>query len=330
MCGIVGYLGPRQAQDVLLTGLSSLEYRGYDSAGIAVINDSVFTVVKAKGKLMNLKEKLSDDPVTGSVGIGHTRWATHGAASDQNSHPHVSMDGKIAVVHNGIIENHRNLREELQSSGIEFQSETDTEVVPNLIAQYLKQEEDLLSAVLRAREDLVGSYALGILSVDEPDKLIALRKDSPLIIGLGDDESFIASDVPAVLKYTKNVVYLDNMELAVLSSGDPKFYDKDGTLIKKQVQEITWTAEAAEKGGYEHFTLKEIHEQPKALKDTLSGRIQPGNPVILDEVNLTQEDLLDLTRIVIVACGTAWHAGLVGKYVLETIIRKPVDVEVAS
>lgn len=330
MCGIVGYLGPRQAQDVLLTGLSSLEYRGYDSAGIAVINDSVFTVVKAKGKLMNLKEKLSDDPVTGSVGIGHTRWATHGAASDQNSHPHVSMDGKIAVVHNGIIENHRNLREELQSSGIEFQSETDTEVVPNLIAQYLKQEEDLLSAVLRAREDLVGSYALGILSVDEPDKLIALRKDSPLIIGLGDDESFIASDVPAVLKYTKNVVYLDNMELAVLSSGDPKFYDKDGTLIKKQVQEITWTAEAAEKGGYEHFTLKEIHEQPKALKDTLSGRIQPGNPVILDEVNLTQEDLLDLTRIVIVACGTAWHAGLVGKYVLETIIRKPVEVEVAS
>lgn len=330
MCGIVGYLGPRQAQDVLLTGLSSLEYRGYDSAGIAVINDSVFTVVKAKGKLMNLKEKLSDDPVTGSVGIGHTRWATHGAASDQNSHPHVSMDGKIAVVHNGIIENHRNLREELQSSGIEFQSETDTEVVPNLIAQYLKQEEDLLSAVLRAREDLVGSYALGILSVDEPDKLIALRKDSPLIIGLGDDESFIASDVPAVLKYTKNVVYLDNMELAVLSSGDPKFYDKDGTLIKKQVQEITWTAEAAEKGGYEHFTLKEIHEQPKALKDTLSGRIQPGNPVILDEVNLTREDLLDLTRIVIVACGTAWHAGLVGKYVLETIIRKPVEVDVAS
>ena len=249
MCGIVGYLGPRQAQDVLLTGLSSLEYRGYDSAGIAVINDSVFTVVKAKGKLMNLKEKLSDDPVTGSVGIGHTRWATHGAASDQNSHPHVSMDGKIAVVHNGIIENHRNLREELQSSGIEFQSETDTEVVPNLIAQYLKQEEDLLSAVLRAREDLVGSYALGILSVDEPDKLIALRKDSPLIIGLGDDESFIASDVPAVLKYTKNVVYLDNMELAVLSSADPHFYDKDGRLIKKQVQEITWTAEAAEKAG---------------------------------------------------------------------------------
>lgn len=330
MCGIVGYLGPKQAEEVLLSGLSSLEYRGYDSAGVAVIDGHEMTVIKAKGKLANLMEKLKQQPVTGSLGIGHTRWATHGVASDKNSHPHLSMDGTIAVVHNGIIENHRELKDTLTARGITFRSETDTEVVPNLIAEYLKEGGDLLTAVLKAREDLKGSYALGIISLQEPDKLIALRKDSPLVIGLGVGESFIASDVPAILKYTRNVVYLNNQELALLSSDVPQFYDAAGQRFEKDFQEITWSAEAAEKGGFQHFTLKEIFEQPKALVDTMSGRIQPGSPIRLDEVKLTKEDLAKLQRIFIVACGTAWHAGLVGKYVLETLIRKPVEVEVSS
>lgn len=330
MCGIVGYLGSKQAEEVLVSGLSSLEYRGYDSAGVAVIDQGRMTVTKAKGKLVNLTEKLKNQPVMGSLGLGHTRWATHGAASDRNSHPHLSMDGSIAVVHNGIIENHSELRESLMARGIEFKSETDTEVVPNLIAEYLKEDGDLLSAVLKARNDLKGSYALGIISLNDPDQLIALRKDSPLIIGIGEGESFIASDVPAILKYTRNVVYLDNLEIAVLSSSAPLFYDGNGVSIKKEIQEIKWSAEAAEKGGFDHFTLKEIYEQPKALRDTMSGRIQPGRPVRLDEVKLTREDLAGLERIIIVACGTAWHAGLVGKHVLEALIRKPVEVEVSS
>ncbi len=330
MCGIVGYLGSKQAEEVLLSGLSSLEYRGYDSAGVAVIDQDRMTVTKARGKLANLTEKLKEAPVKGTLGLGHTRWATHGAASDRNSHPHLSMDGSIAVVHNGIIENHAELREALMAKGIVFQSETDTEVVPNLIALYRKEGGDLLSAVLQARRDLTGSYALGIISREEPDQLIALRKDSPLIIGLGEGESFIASDVPAILKYTRKVVYLDNLELAVLSRKAPVFYDEHGTRIEKEVQEIRWSAEAAEKGGFDHFTLKEIHEQPRALRDTMSGRIQPNSPVRLDEVRLTREDLAGLGRIVIVACGTAWHAGLVGKQVLEHLIRKPVEVEVSS
>lgn len=330
MCGIVGYFGPKQAQEILIEGLSKLEYRGYDSAGIAIINNGSFEVIKTKGKLRNLIEKLNTRPVYGHIGIGHTRWATHGEPSDVNSHPHVSLNGKIAVVHNGIIENYHEIKAKLQNEGIEFHSETDTEVIPNLIALYSQDGGDFFNAVVRAVHELKGSFAIGVISNDEPNKLIAVRKDSPLIIGIGESETFIASDVPAILKYTNEVVYLDNQEIAVLSKDFPTFFDFEGNEVTKKVHEITWSAKLAEKGGFEHFTLKEIYEQPKALKDTMTGRILPGEPIKLDDIKITKEELQGLTRIFIVACGTAYHAGLVGKKVMESLTRIPVEVEVSS
>ena len=330
MCGIVGYFGPKQAQEILIEGLSKLEYRGYDSAGIAIINKGSFEVIKTKGKLRNLIDNLKASPVYGQVGIGHTRWATHGEPSDVNSHPHVSMNGKIALVHNGIIENYHELKAKLKKAGIEFQSETDTEVIPNLIALFSQEGGDFFKAVVRTVHELKGSFALAVISNDEPDKLIAVRKDSPLIIGIGENETFIASDVPAILKYTNKVVYLDNLEIAVLSKDFPKFFDFEGNEVTKEVHEITWSAELAEKGGFEHFTLKEIYEQPKALKDTMTGRILPGNPVKLDDIKITKAELQQLNRIFIVACGTAYHAGMVGKKAIETLTRIPVEVEVSS
>ena len=330
MCGIVGYIGSNQAESILLEGLSKLEYRGYDSAGITVMNEGSLITEKAKGRLKNLKNRLEETPLRGHTGIGHTRWATHGEPSNTNSHPHVSMDGRISVVHNGIIENHKELKSKLREMGFEFKSETDTEIIPNLISAHLQTESDFLSAVVKTVQELKGSYALGILSLDEPDQLIAVRKDSPLIVGIADGESFIASDVPAILQYTNQIVYLDNLEIAVLSTGTPEFYDYNLKPITKRVDEITWSAELAEKGGYDHFTLKEIHEQPKALRDTMTGRLQIGEPVQLDEISYSKEELEQYTRIYIVACGTAYHAGLAGKKAFESLTRIPVEVDVAS
>lgn len=330
MCGIVGYIGNKKAEDILINGLEKLEYRGYDSSGIAVReNDGVHTI-KAKGKLVNLKEKLKENGTTGSIGIGHTRWATHGVPNDINSHPHLSMDGKVAVVHNGIIENFYELKNELISKGIKFKTETDTEVIPNLISGYLSEGNDFLSSVLKTIRRLRGSYALGIMSMDNPEELIGIRKDSPLIVGLGKDESFIASDVPAILKYTNKVVYLNDMELAYLKKGSAEFYNLDGEKLDKEVVTINWSAEAAEKGGYDHFTIKEIMEQPKALRDTMAGRINPFSPIELKEFKFTKEDFEKVNHIYIVACGTAYHAGLVGKAAIEKLARIHVEADVAS
>lgn len=330
MCGIVGYIGGKKAEDVLIHGLEKLEYRGYDSSGIAVIEQSGIQVVKVKGKLKNLKEKLETEGTAGTKGIGHTRWATHGTPNDINSHPHLSNDGKIVVVHNGIIENYTELKKELSDKGITFKSETDTEVIPNLISQYIKSGNDFLTSVIKTVKVLKGSYALGIISSEEPDKLIAVRKDSPLIVGVGENESFIASDVPAILKYTNKVVYLDDYDIAVLTDEKQEFYDLEGNKLVKDTVTIDWTPEAAEKGGYEHFTLKEIFEQPKALKDTMTGRIIPGSPIHLEEFKVTKKELEDLNHIYIVACGTAYHAGLVGKAAIEKLTRMHVETDVAS
>lgn len=330
MCGIVGYIGGKKAEDVLIHGLEKLEYRGYDSSGIAVNEQSGIQVVKVKGKLKNLKEKLETEGTVGTKGIGHTRWATHGTPNDINSHPHLSNDGKIAVVHNGIIENYTELKKELSDKGITFKSETDTEVIPNLISQYINSGNVFLTSVIKTVKVLKGSYALGIISSEEPDKLIAVRKDSPLIVGVGEKESFIASDVPAILKYTNKVVYLDNFDIAVLNDEKQEFYDLEGNKLVKDTVTIDWTPEAAEKGGYEHFTLKEIFEQPKALKDTMTGKIIPGSPTHLEEFKVTKKELEDLNHIYIVACGTAYHAGLVGKAAIEKLTRMHVETDVAS
>lgn len=330
MCGIVGYFGPKNAQEVLISGLSKLEYRGYDSAGITVVCNNELKTSKAKGKLVNLSEKLEKEPLNGNLGIGHTRWATHGEPSDINSHPHNSSNDLISVVHNGIIENYLELKEKLIKDGYNFKSETDTEVIPNLIHHYYKESKDLLGAVVKAVSVLRGSFAIAVISAEEPDRLIAVRKDSPLVVGVGENEVYLASDVPAILNYTRQVIYLNDLEFVDVKNGKATFFNSNREELKKETTEITWSADAAEKGGYDHFTLKEIHEQPKALKDTMTGRIIPGEPVKLDDITLTKEDILRTNRVYIVACGTAYHAGLVGKHAIEKLARIPVETEVAS
>ena len=328
MCGIVGYLGSGKATSFLINGLSKLEYRGYDSAGVAVVNNGQIEVRKFKGRLANLAENIKEHPVEGNMGIGHTRWATHGAPSDVNSHPHLNSKETIAVVQNGIIENYLPLRNWLKGEGYTFKSETDTEVIPNLIDYYY--EGDLFKAVTKALKKLEGSYALGVVCKDEPDKLIAVRKECPLIVGLGKDESFIASDIPAVLSYTRDVYLLEDHEIAVLNKDGVKLYNTDGEEIAKDVYHVTWSEDAAEKGGFEDFMLKEIHEQPKAIRDTMAGRISMDKSMILDDLKITKEDLENTDRVFIVACGTAYHAGLVGKNVIESLARIPVEVDIAS
>ena len=329
MCGIVGYVGNREAAPLLVEGLSKLEYRGYDSAGVAIINENGVNVRKFKGRLVNLANSLNEHPIEGFIGIGHTRWATHGAPSDENSHPHINDSGTIAVVHNGIIENYLELREWLTDEGHKFYSQTDTEVIPKLVDHFYNG--DLLEAVKKATEKLEGSYAIGVICKDEPNKLIAVRKDSPLIVGLGKDETFIASDIPAVLNHTRDVYLLEDNEFVIITKEGVELQTKAGEKINKEVFHVTWNADAAEKGGYEDFMLKEIHEQPKAIKDTLSSRIMDENsPVKLDDINITKEALDGVDRIFIVACGTAYHAGVVGKAVIEKLVRIPVEVEVAS
>jgi glucosamine--fructose-6-phosphate aminotransferase (isomerizing) len=328
MCGIVGYVGKQQAAPVLLEGLSKLEYRGYDSAGIAVMSGGEINVHKAKGRLKVLSDMIDGGKsVIGNMGIGHTRWATHGEPSDVNSHPHISSSGRFAVVHNGIIENYLALKKKLQSKGIEFVSETDTEVIAHLFEYYYKG--DIVDTMIKVIQRVEGSYALGILSADNPDEFIAVRKASPLIVGLGESENFIASDVTAILKHTRNIHYLEDDEIVVLSKDSVKIYNTDKELVNKDVFTVDWDVSAAEKGGYEHFMMKEIEEQPKALRDTINPRIKDGK-VVLDKFSLSAEDMKNLNKIYIVACGSAYHVGMVGKYVIERLCRIPVETEVAS
>ncbi|WP_132995388.1 glutamine--fructose-6-phosphate transaminase (isomerizing) [Sporanaerobacter acetigenes] len=328
MCGIVGYIGDKKSIDVLTRGLEKLEYRGYDSAGIAVVNKDEMKIVKCKGRLKNLEEKLEEISIDSHVGIGHTRWATHGEPSDVNSHPHVNHKGNIAVVHNGIIENYLEIKEELKKSGYSFVSETDTEVIPYLIDMYY--DGDLKKAVMKAIKKLKGAFALGVLSLDEKDKLIAVRKDSPLIIGLGEGENFIASDIPAVIDWTKDIYILENGEMAEITKDHVSIMDFEGNPIQKKVYKVTWDIDEAKKGGYDHFMIKEIFEQPKAIKDTLMSRIDDSGKINLDNIDIKSEDIKNIEKIYIVACGTAYHAGLVGKALIEKYARIPVLTDIAS
>ena len=328
MCGIVGYIGEEQAAPILLKGLEKLEYRGYDSAGVALYNGGHLQVAKAKGRLKVLSELIEGGQKTpGTLGIGHTRWATHGAPSDINSHPQVSDSGKFAVVHNGIIENYLPLKEHLMRRGVNFVSETDTEVVAQLLEYYYKG--DVLDAVIQVLRHVEGSYALGVICQDYPDQLVAVRKDSPLIVGVGSGENYIASDVPAILERTRDIYRLNDQEIAVLCRGSVSFYNMDKEPVQKEICHVDWDVSAAEKGGYEHFMAKEIMEQPKVLRDTISPRLHNGR-VVLDSVSLTREDLEKLRSIYIVACGSAYHVGVIAKYVLEKVVRIPVEVDIAS
>ena len=330
MCGIVGYVGKQQAAPVLLDGLQRLEYRGYDSAGIAVNGPEGMRVKKAKGRLQVLKDLTHDGAdLPGTLGIGHTRWATHGEPNDINAHPHVSRSGRIAVVHNGIIENFAELKGQLLHKGYQFKSETDTEVVAQLLDYYYEQCGDVLEAVRRMLSAVEGAYALGIVSTDAPDMLIAARKDAPLLLGYGEGENFIASDVTALLRHTRNVVYMDDGELAVVSAGGIRIYDERRRPVEKERHYIDWDVDAAEKGGYDHFMLKEIFEQPTAIAKAITGRIQEGK-VVLSDLAMTDREIRDIGRICIVACGSSYHVGMVGKYNLERMLRRPVEVCLAS
>ncbi len=329
MCGIVGYVGPKSVVPILLDGLKKLEYRGYDSAGVAVIEKNKILVVKSAGKIVKLEEKIDAYTPEGNIGVGHTRWATHGRPSDLNSHPHTDCTGKFAVVHNGIIENYLELKEWLESEGHEFVSETDTEVLPHLIEQFYRN--DLEAAVREVVKKLEGSYAMVVLAKKEPGKLVAARKDSPLVVGLGKGEFFLASDIPATLAHTRDNYIINDGEIVVLTKHGVKITDQAGSEVKKEIFHVEWDAVAAEKGGYPHFMLKEIYEQPKAIRETLSGRLSADNGhVILKELSLTPDEIKNLRHIFIVACGTAYHAGMVGKYVIEDLARIPVTVDIAS
>ncbi len=331
MCGIVGYIGEEQAAPLLLQGLEKLEYRGYDSAGVAVYTGEKLEVAKAKGRLKILSDMLDEGKsLQGTIGIGHTRWATHGAPSDINSHPQVSDSGKFAVVHNGIIENYLTLKTFLMDRGVTFVSETDTEVVAQLLEYYYKKYQcDILEAMIRVIHKVEGSYALGVICQDSPDELYAVRKDSPLIVGLGRGENFIASDVPAILAKTREIYRLNDNEIVRLTRSGVTVFNTDRDEVHKEPVHIDWDVSAAEKGGYEHFMFKEIMEQPKAIRDTISPRIRDGE-IVLDDITLTREQVEGFRRIVIVACGSAYHVGVVAKYALEQLTRIPVEVDVAS
>ena len=330
MCGIVGYIGFNQAADFLLDGMAKLEYRGYDSAGIAVIGaENVIKIQKKVGRLANLEAIVKADPNEGTVGIGHTRWATHGRPSDMNAHPHASEDGKFAVVHNGIIENYMPLKEELIAKGYHFKSETDTEVVAHLLEDMY--DGDFVDTVRRMLNRVDGAYALEIICADEPDKIICTKKENPLVIGLGKGENFVASDIPAIINYTRDTYILSDGELAIVTRDNVSVFDRKGNAIDKEVFHVSWNAEAAEKGGYEHFMLKEIHDQPKAVRDTFGTHIsEDGKTVHFEELNWTADDVTAFNKILIVACGTAYHAGLVTKQYIESLARIPVNVEIAS
>ena len=332
MCGIVGFTGDHQAAPILLDGLSKLEYRGYDSAGIAVRDGGKETrVIKAKGRLKGLAEKTNNgESVPGTCGIGHTRWATHGEPSENNAHPHISDDGNVVAVHNGIIENYQELKDKLLRKGYTFYSETDTEVAVKLIDYYYKKYEGTpVDAINHSMVRIRGSYAMAIMFKDYPEEIYVARKDSPMILGVENGESYIASDVPAILKYTRNVYYIGNMEMARVHKGEITFYNLDGEEIEKELKVVDWDAEAAEKAGFEHFMMKEIHEQPKAIQDTLNSALKDDR-IDLTEVGLTEEEIRDISQIYIIACGSAYHVGMAAQYVIEDMARIPVRVELAS
>ena len=332
MCGIVGFTGNHQAAPILLDGLSKLEYRGYDSAGLAVRDGSAeVEVIKAKGRLKVLKEKTNNgESVPGTCGIGHTRWATHGEPSETNAHPHVSDDGNVVAVHNGIIENYQELKDKLLRKGYKFYSSTDTEIAVKLVDYYYKKYEGTpVDAINHAMVRIRGSYAMALMFKDYPEEIFVARKDSPMILGVENGESYIASDVPAILKYTRNVYYIGNMEMACVKKGEIIFYNLDGDEIQKEMKTIEWDAEAAEKAGFEHFMMKEIHEQPKAVADTLNSVLKDGK-IDLSEVGITEEDIRDISQIYIVACGSAYHVGMAAQYVIEDMAKIPVRVELAS
>ena len=329
MCGIVGYIGDENACEIIIEGLKRLEYRGYDSAGIALFEKGQIEIHKAKGRIANLENVVCCLDTTSKIGIGHTRWATHGAPSDVNSHPHGNMDNTIAVVHNGIIENYIELKEWLiKEHGIIFKSETDTEVISHLIS--VNYEGDLLKAVYKTVDQMRGAYAIGAIASSEPDKIVAVRKDAPLIVGLGEGCNFIASDIPAILKHVRKIYLIENNETVLLTKNDVKIFNADRQEVKREVFNVTWDADAAEKDGFEHFMLKEIHEQPKAISDTLNRRITEDGKIKLDGISLTKADIERFNKVYIVACGTAYHAGLVGKYAIEKLAKVPVEVDIAS
>jgi glucosamine--fructose-6-phosphate aminotransferase (isomerizing) len=332
MCGIVGYVGNKQVVPVIIDGLRKLEYRGYDSAGIAVVDDgNHLEIRRAEGKLRNLEEAIRLKPLDGNYGIGHTRWATHGRPTEENAHPHRDCTGRVVVVHNGIIENYLQLKSRLRNSDHTFVTETDTEVIAHLIEEYLKTEEGFEKSVRRAVQDLRGIFALSIINADEPDTIISVRQGPPVVIGLGDGEFFVASDIPPILQHTRDVFFLGDNEMAVLTRDSVRVTDFDGNVVEPHVQRITWDPIMAEKGGFKHFMLKEIYEQPRAIRDTVQGRISlDTGKVYLDPMNITETDFKNITSIKIAACGTSWHAGLAGKYMIEQLARIPVEVDYAS
>ena len=329
MCGIVGYIGNKNAVEVIYNGLEKLEYRGYDSAGIAVIENDKIERRRSVGKLINLQENIKEHKIFGNIGIGHTRWATHGKPSEENAHPHTDCSGKIVVVHNGIIENYVSLKKQLQKEGHKFASETDTEVIAHLIEKYYSG--DLLLAVKSALKNIEGAYALCAISCEDSSRIIVARKDAPLVIGIGEDENFIASDVSALLQYTKDVIFLENKDVAEIKKDSIKIFDETDTQIKRKSQKILWNAIQAEKCGYKHFMLKEIHEQTQTTQDTFRGRISDEeNKIILQSVKLAKEEILNFSRICIVACGTSYHAGLTAKFLFENLTKIPTEVNIAS
>ena len=333
MCGIVGYVGNKQVVPLIIDGLRKLEYRGYDSAGIAVVGeDHDLEVRRAEGKLRNLEEVIRLSPLDGTYGIGHTRWATHGRPTEENAHPHRDCTGRIVVVHNGIIENYLQLKEQLRKTDHQFVTETDTEIIAHLIEEYLKQEKDFEKAVRRAMLDLRGIFALSIINADEPDMIIAVRQGPPVVIGLGDQEFFVASDIPPILQHTRDVFFLGDGEMAIINKDAVRVTDFEANPVQPSIQRITWDPIMAEKGGFKHFMLKEIYEQPRSVRDTMQGRISlDTGRVFLDEMkNITENDFKRFTSIKIAACGTSWHAGLAGKYMIEQLARIPVDVDYAS
>ena len=330
MCGIVGYIGKQEVLPILIDGLKRLEYRGYDSAGVAVVNkDGKLDVRRSVGKLKNLESALEGKGIKGSLGIGHTRWATHGRPSEENAHPHRA--GGIVVVHNGIIENYIQLKNRLIKEGCKFTSETDTEVICHLVNMYSKKGNGLEEAVRKALKEIHGSYAIGVINENEPDVLIGARNGSPLVAGIGNGEYFIASDIPAILNHTRDVIFLDDNEMIILRQKKYAITDMDGMPVEKEINKIMWNPVMAEKGGYKHFMLKEIHEQPRAIMDTIRGRIsQETGHIYLDEMKLSEEEIKGLKKVMIVACGTSWHAGLTGKFIIEELVRLPVEVDIAS
>ena len=331
MCGIIGFAGNTEAIPVLLDGLERLEYRGYDSAGVAVVSaDGNLQVKKSKGRLAVLRDVLAaQNPLSGKIGIGHTRWATHGEPSDVNAHPHVGQNGKIAVVHNGIIENYLEIKESLMRKGVVFTSDTDTEVIVQLLEYYYKKKMNLMDAVYAVLHRIKGAYAMGILCSDFPEQMIAARKDAPLLIGYGKDDNYIASDVTALLSHTRTVTYMEDDEVAVITAGQVQIFDRDGGLLEKEKHLIEWDVSAAEKGGYAHFMLKEIMEQPEAVRKTISPRLAEGE-IVLDELKDVKELMKGISRIYLVACGSAYHVGMVGKYALEKLLRIPAEACLAS